>query len=172
MPNYRRDRTPGGTYLFTVCLKDRSSRLLTDYIGLLRRAVSGTLAAQPFVIDVWVVLPDQMYCIWTLPKNDSDYSNRWKSLKGRFSRSMPDLPGFAENARRPREKGIWQNRFWEHRIRDQRDYQAHLRYCYYNPVEHGLANELNDWPYSSYHRDVRLGRFPADWDALLSVDAA
>ncbi len=172
MPNYRRDRTPGGTYFFTVCLKDRTSRLLTDNIGLLRRSVAGTMAAEPFCIDAWVVLPDHMHCIWTLPPGDSDYSNRWKSLKGRFSRAMPDLPRFRKAAVRPREKGIWQNRFWEHRIRDQRDLQTHIRYCYFNPVKHGLVNRITDWQFSSFHRDVRLGRLPRDWDAMLSLNAA
>ena len=172
MPSYRRDRTPGGTFFFTVCLKDRSSRLLTDNIGLLRRVVSGTMAARPFAIEAWVVLPDHMHCIWTLPPGDSDYSNRWKSLKGRFSRSMPDLPCFRRAAVRPREKGIWQNRFWEHRIRNRRDLNAHVRYCYFNAVKHGLVDHVESWPFSSYHRDVKLGRLPADWDGLLSTYAA
>jgi REP element-mobilizing transposase RayT len=37
-------------------------------------------------------------------------------------------------------------------IRDEADYQAHVRYCWINPVKHGLVERPEDWPYSSYHR--------------------
>ncbi len=51
------------------------------------------------------------------------------------------------------EAPVWQRRFWEHHIRDERDYRAHIRYCWMNPVKHGLVEDPEDWPYSSYHRD-------------------
>jgi len=57
-----------------------------------------------------------------------------------------------------REVGIWQRRFWEHHIRDQADYAAHVRYCWINPVKHGFVERPEDWPYSSVHRDIREGR--------------
>jgi putative transposase len=162
MPSYRRDRTFGGTWFFTVRLKNRKSSLLVDQIELLRTSVKQTMQVMPFAIEFWVVLPDHMHCIWTLPKNDNDYPNRWKSLKGRFSRALPDRLSWQQDARRPREKGIWQNRYWEHRIRDNEDLINHSRYCYLNPVKHGLAAHPAEWPYSSYHRDAAHGLISAD----------
>lgn len=57
------------------------------------------------------------------------------------------------------ERGIWQRRFWERHIRHEADFAAHLRYCWGNPVKHGLAEKPEDWDYSSVHRDIGSGRY-------------
>jgi len=44
-----------------------------------------------------------------------------------------------------RERGVWQRRFWEHAIRDQSDFDAHLDYIHYNPVKHGWVQRAADW---------------------------
>ena len=59
--------------------------------------------------------------------------------------------------RRKGEVGLWQPRFWEHHIRDEQDYANHVRYCWINPVKHGLVERAVDWPYSSIHRDIGRG---------------
>lgn len=64
---------------------------------------------------------------------------------------------------RRREKGVWQRRFWEHRIRDEEDLARHVDYIHFNPVKHGLVSQVGDWPYSSFHRYVGRGLLPADW---------
>lgn len=68
MPAYRRNRVPGGTYFFTINLRDRRSDLLVVEIAALRDAVRTELARRAFHIDAWVVLPDHMHCQWTLPE--------------------------------------------------------------------------------------------------------
>jgi putative transposase len=78
MPDYRRFRVPGGTYFFTVNLLERRLDLLVRHIDVLREAVRMTRQQRPFHIDAWVVLPDHLHCIWTLPPGDDDFSNRWK----------------------------------------------------------------------------------------------
>jgi hypothetical protein len=60
MPDYRRNRVPGGTYFFTVNLLDRRSDLLVKRIDILRDAVRRTRTRAPFHIDAWAVLPDHM----------------------------------------------------------------------------------------------------------------
>ena len=80
MPDYRRYRVPGGTYFFTVNLLERRLDTLVQYVDALREAVRMTRRERPFRIDAWVVLPDHMHCVWTLPPGDDDYSNRWKPL--------------------------------------------------------------------------------------------
>lgn len=89
MPDHRRNRVLGGTYFFTVNLLDRRDGLLVTHIDALRNAVRGVQARAPFHIDAWVVLPDHMHCIWTLPAGDSDYSGRWRALKKAFTKSIP-----------------------------------------------------------------------------------
>ncbi len=169
MPNYRRPKVTGATVFFTVTLADRQSDLLIREIGLLRAAVRATKVERPFEIECWVVLPDHLHCIWTLPAGDRDFSTRWGAIKSRFTRAIKGRVGLNPTLRRSPSKvrqgdaGIWQRRFWEHHIRNEEDFAAHRQYCWFNPVKHGLVGHPSDWPFSSYHRDVRLGLVPQDW---------
>ena len=70
-----------------------------------------------------------------------------------------------DSKRTHRESTLWQRRFWEHQIRDDRDYQAHVDYVHFNPVKHGYVGRAVDWPYSSFHRYVREGVYAPDWGA-------
>lgn len=163
MSSYRRNRVAGGTYFFTVNLLDRNSNLLVEEIEVLRQAVRIVRARAPFHIDAWVVLPEHLHCIWTLPPDDADYSGRWRAMKTLFSTAMPATERCSATRIRRGERGIWQRRFWEHTVRDDRDYAAHMDYVHFNPVKHGLVARAADWPYSSFHRCVAHGLYPADW---------
>jgi putative transposase len=59
--------------------------------------------------------------------------------------------------------GFVQRRYWEHTLRNQDDFSRHLDYIHFNPVKHGYAPRVQDWPYSSFHRWVRLSAYPEDW---------
>jgi putative transposase len=163
MPNYRRLWRPGGTYFFTVNLLDRNQDLLILHIDSLRQAVRATKLERPFHIEAWVVLPDHMHCVWTLPAGDNDFSNRWKAIKIRFVQKLPSIEHRSNVRIANGERGIWQRRFWEHAIRDENDYLRHVDYVHWNPMKHGLVEKISDWPYSSFHRYVRKGLYPANW---------
>lgn len=152
MSNYLRPRIGGASVFFTVAAQARGRDTLVRHIGTLRSAVAVTRAERPFRIDAWVVLPDHLHCVWTLPEGDSDYSVRWSVIKARFALAVPEGNRRTSHIVR-RERGVWQRRFWEHHIRDEDDFAAHVRYCWINPVKHGLVETPADWPYSSYHRD-------------------
>jgi len=81
MVMYRRNRVEGGTYFFTVTLRDRKRAYLVDHIDDLRESVRYALRKQPLHIEAWVVLPEHMHALWTLPPGDDDYSGRWKNIK-------------------------------------------------------------------------------------------
>ena len=161
MPNYRRPRATGATIFFTVRAARPGGDLLVRHINLLRWAVRTTRAERPFGIDAWVVLPDHLHCIWQLPAGDCDFATRWRLIKSRFSRVLPPGPRRPSHLRRS-ERGIWQRRYWEHHIRDAEDHVAHMRYCWLNPVKHGLVARPEDWPYSSFHRDRETGLVAPD----------
>ena len=105
-----------------VNLLERNNTLLIDQIDLLREAVRLCKQKRPFLIDAWVVLPDHMHCIWTLPTGDDDFSNRWKIIKTHFSKGLPKMERRTKVRIKRGERGIWQRRFWEHAIRNERDY--------------------------------------------------
>ena len=170
MPDYVRIKSKGAAVFFTVALADRGSDLLLREVNRLRDAVRHTMAKRPFGVEAWVVLPDHMHAVWQMPAGDGDYSGRWAAIKARFSAGLPEGRVRYSHITR-REKGIWQRRFWEHHIRDEADFAAHLRYCWGNPVKHGLVERAVDWPYSSIHRDIRLGRVEAEWADAGAVGA-
>ncbi len=164
MTEYRRAKVPGATYFFTVsCTKRKGNSILTDNIDKLRYAFNKVKNDHPFSIDAIVILPDHLHCIWTLPKNDSDFGVRWGLIKSIFSRSVPKVESCSNSRLKRGERGIWQRRFWEHLIRDEEDYSQHVDYIHWNPVKHGWAKQVKDWPYSSFHRHVDQGVYPRDW---------
>jgi putative transposase len=162
MVRYRRNRLAGGTYFFTLTLADRRSRQLTEHIDLLRSAVRTVRKTRPFVIDAIVVLPDHLHIMMTLPDGDLDFSTRLSLIKRRFTdglaRSNIPITRLANG-----ERSLWQRRFWEHTTRDEGDFARHVDYIHFNPVKHGLVTRVRDWPYSSFHRYVRVGLLPDHW---------
>ncbi|WP_200853418.1 REP-associated tyrosine transposase, partial [Klebsiella pneumoniae] len=88
MSDYRRSYIPGGCWFFTVNLQNRRSDLLTRHIVHLRAATASVKSKKPFLINAWVVLPEHMHCIWTLPEGDTDYSGRSRDIKKMFTRAL------------------------------------------------------------------------------------
>jgi putative transposase len=164
MPDYRRNRITGGCYFFTVNLLERHhNKLLVQQIDLLRDVVRRVRDRHPFYISGWVVLPDHMHCIWTLPQGDDDYPRRIRLVKSLFSKKLPKTEKRSSVRQRKGERGIWQRRYWEHTIRDERDYAAHMDYLHYNPVKHGYVENVMDWPYSTFRHHVQSGIYLLNW---------
>lgn len=155
MVDYRRNRVPGGTFFFTVNLHNRQSTLLVDHVVELRDSFTGVRERHPFHIDAIVVLPEHLHAVWTLPDGDADYALRWRLIKTRFTQSLI----------RSADTKVWQDRYWEHTIRDEPDFEAHVNYVHINPVKHGYVERAIDWPHSSIHRYVREGVIAEDWAA-------
>lgn len=168
MANYRRSRTAGGCFFFTLVTHQRQPILThPDARRFLRTSILETQNRYPFTIDAWVLLPDHLHAVWTLPEKESDFSKRWGLIKANFSKKAKSLfekeELLSHSRVRQRESSIWQRRFWEHEIRDDDDYQRHLDYIHYNPVKHGLVKCVADWPHSTFHRYVTQGTYPDDW---------
>src|SRR5210317_1731534 len=104
-----------------------------------------------------------MHCIIELPENDTDFPLRWRLIKIGFSKSLPVQERISPVRKRRGERGIWQRRYWEHLIRDEADYRAHMDYVHINPVKHGHCEKVIDWPHSTFHRLVKAGIYPLDW---------
>lgn len=171
MPDYRRYRVPGGTYFFTVNLLERHTNdLLIRHIDIFRSVVQETPKRWPFYIDAWVVLPEHLHCMWTLPVGDDDNANRWRVIEQRFSKDLPITERRSAACVARGERGIWQRRFWEHVIWDDADYAAHIDYCHTNPVKHGLVKQVSDWPYSTFHRHVEQGLYPLNWATFPNIN--
>ncbi|WP_407165471.1 REP-associated tyrosine transposase [Bradyrhizobium sp. ORS 111] len=163
MITYRRNFLAGGSFFFTVNLEDRRLRLLTEHVDQLRAAFRETRGRHPFTVEAIVILPDHLHTVWSLPERDADYATRWRQIKSRFSRGIPRDEVISDSRAAKGERGIWQRRYWEHTIRDENDFSRHVDYVHINPLKHGLVKRVKDWPYSSFHRMVKLGIYPDDW---------
>lgn len=159
---YRRNRLAGGSFFFTATLRDRSSRVLAEHIAPLREAFRTVRRQHPFRIDAIVILPDHLHTIWTLPPGDDDFPGRWRAIKSAFTRSVIKS-GLSIPCNKKGEYALWQRRYWEHTISDETDFQRHVDYIHFNPVKHGWAKSVADWPYSSFHHYVRRGVLGHDW---------
>ena len=168
MADYRRWYIPGGTYFFTLVTYRRrplfQHAAARDLLGdLMRQQAERT----PFETMAIVLLWDHLHCLWTLPPGDDDYSGRWKKIKATFTRDWlrnggEDQPVSRAKAARGR-RGVWQARFHEHTIRDEKDLENHADYLHYNPVKHGYVNRPWDWQWLSFRRFVELGQYDRDW---------
>lgn len=170
MPEYRRYFVPGGTYFFTVVTERRAAFFSNAAARrLLGSAMRRCQLRYPVDVIALVLLPDRLHALWALPPGDDAYALRWRWIKREFTRAWLAGGGQeqprGESRRRQRRRGLWQRRYWEHTIRDEHDLESHFDYIHYNPVKHGLTSCPRDWPWSSFHRWVARGHYPADWGA-------
>ena len=167
MSEYRRAYVPGGTFFFTVTTFERRPILTEEpYRAALRSALNDVRKRLPLESIAWVLLPDHLHTIWSLPENDGNFSLRWSLIKQQVTRQCADdsRTGPASESRRRRHEGaIWQRRFWEHAIRDETDLRHHIDYIHFNPVKHSYVKRVIEWPYSTFRKYVRTGIYPTDW---------
>jgi len=171
MPDYRRIIIKGGTYFFTVVTFGRQPILTHDHVrAALREAIQEVRQSLPFSIEAWVLLPDHLHTIWTLPEDDDNFGSRWAVIKRIVSKRcgfLEEISGSISNSRSKRGEGqIWQRRFWEHYIRDESDFERCFDYIHWNPMKHGYVQRIIDWPYSTFHRFVNDGIYPPDWGGI------
>jgi len=171
MSHYRRYFIPGGTYFFTLVVHERRPILTTSMARpSLRQAFRTVRKNRPFALVALALMPDHLHTVWTLPRGDSDYPTRWAQIKESFTRSFL-ASGGAEGSKsvsrmKRRERAVWQRRFWEHTVRDEDDLQRCIDYVHWNPVKHGLVKRVQDYPWSSFHRFVKLGDYDLAWGGV------
>lgn len=99
-----------------------------------------------------MILPDHIHLI--INSGTNNISDIVYNFKIRYSRLYRDRYGAGR---------VWQNRFWDHTIRDQGDFNRHLDYIHYNPVKHGLINDPHLYRYSSLKEWYNRGYYQRDW---------
>ena len=167
--HYRRYFEPNKWYFFTLTLQNRKRALLTEHIELLRTSFKKACALKNAEIKAIVILPEHLHTVISLKDNKAGYPGFWRYLKSGFSSKLPVGLVRSKAMKGRGERGIWQRRYWEHMIRDQQDLENHINYIHYNPVKHGLVDSVIDWPYSSFHKYLRLGLLEPEWGKAASL---
>ena len=161
MSRYRRVYVQGGKYFFTLVTRERK-KILTkpESVKRLRTAFTVVKKTHPFQLEDIVILPDHLHFIMQLPQGDNDFSTRIRLIKSYFSRGI----------KKHNADVIWQNRFWEHMVRHDRDHRNCKNYLYYNPVKHGYVQRVRDWRYSSFIKAVSKKQYPINWASVHGDD--
>lgn len=159
-------------YFFTVVSYARRPILCDEIIRVaLRQAIQEVKQQYDFTINAWVLLPDHMHTIWTLPEYDTNYSRRWALIKRKVSQQCGKYYALNHQGYAKRHEAlIWQRRFWEHAIRNEIDFIQHMNYVHFNPVKHGLVQQVIDWQYSTFHRYVKQEIYPQNWGGLNNIE--
>jgi putative transposase len=156
MSNLRRYHQDGNIY-FITCVTFRRKPLLIENSDLLLRTIRTIRERTPFDLTAWVVMPDHFHSI--IYPTDTDISAVLQRIKMSFGVLYRRRHGLYSGR-------VWQNRFWDHIIRDQEDMNRHIDYIHYNPVKHSVAADPYDWADSSIHEFAREGTYQPDWGEI------
>ena len=160
-PNTLAASGQGSYFAFTVTT-NRGRRILCndDVRSALREAVTQVRRRMPFAVHAWVLLPDHLHCIWRLPPGDLAHQRRWTAIKSRVTREVGRryfLRTWLASGRHETESGrIWARNHWWQAIEGAGELARFTAYLHWNPVAHGHVKELNEWPYSTIHRQAHL----------------
>jgi putative transposase len=111
-----------------------------------------------YLIHRYVVMPDHLHLILT-PGNSTTLEKSVQFIKGGSSREIGKRPGM--------RFAVWHPGFAEHQIRDQRDFDSHVRYSDENPLKRGASTTPEEYPHCSAG-----GRFALDpWPVASGAEA-
>ena len=154
--NFRRYYVPGRAVFITQVVQNRIQLFIDpDVISLLRKIIMNVKKIHPFELLGYVYLPDHFHII-VQPTGESNFSDIMHSLKPVFTKEYKHMIGLAES----QTLKLWQKRFWDHVIRNDRDLENHLHYMHFNPVKHGYVKKPGDWENSSYFEWEERGLYP------------
>ena len=122
-------------YFITVVTHQRQKLLLRNSL-LFLRVFEKIKEKYNSNCIAWVVLPDHFHMIIE-PGNYTpvEFIHDFKLSYGSFFRKENNI-----------SKGkLWQDRYWDHVIRNQEDKNRHIDYIHYNPVKHGYTFSPFNW---------------------------
>ena len=170
--NYRRLFVPNGFVHIIITSYERKP-VFIDNIEILRTAFRNVQKLYKFEIVAICILPEHIHLILH-PENINNYPKIISSIKHYFSRNVGQVcptDDLKIGYKNKREKGIFQRRYWEHTIKDEEELNNQINYIHYNPVKHGLVNNVKDWLYSSFHKFVKLGLYENNWGAEKDIES-
>jgi putative transposase len=157
MANYKRIFLDGHSYYITVVTHQRNP-ILIENIALLRESFQTSKNLYKYTIEAITILPDHFHMIIT-PENAEEYPHIVRTIKQHFSKNCPEkyyrhlYQSWSRN-----KKGylpVWQKRYYEHTIRNEKDMLEKMQYLYHNPVKHAYVGDPNGWEYSSFKYGVK-----------------
>ncbi len=150
MADYRRLFLDGYSYFITVVTHQRTP-ILIEHIELLRESFRECKKHYRFRLEAIVILPDHFHMIIT-PDDTRQYPEIVKAIKYNLTKRYQGKNGLSQSYSRYKNnmRSVWQKRYYEHTIRDEKDRVEKIEYMRSNPVKHGLVDRWDEWEYSSF----------------------
>ena len=173
MPTYHQFYVPNVTVAFTLVTYNRSPIFSNTQVAELFLNLLNKITNQfHYECIAYSLLPDHIHLLIQLSQENPNFSLPIRELKRLFSvsykRLNPLLPLPNSSRQKHHETTIWQRRFWDHVIEDERDLERHLNYIHFTPVKHGFADNPTQWPWSSYSNYLEKGYYPKEWSPELN----
>jgi putative transposase len=157
MPNYRRYYLENSPVFITCVTKNRYPFLEGEKnLSVFWDTVAVVKIIYPFDLLAYVLLPDHFHLILQCDNQGVNFSQIMHSLKRNFTNNFKKASGINHSII------IWQDRFWDHVIRNEQDLKIHLDYIHWNPVKHGLVSEPEMWKQTSFHDWIKKGLYEQD----------
>jgi len=153
----RRVYVPEAIYFITTNVQNRKPIFeRDDNVTLLRQTMREVKKYYPFQMRAYAFMPDHLHLLLYILAI-TNISKLIQSIKRNFTRNYKDAKGINGRLR------LWQRSFYDHVIRDERDYLNHLHYIHYNPVKHGYVSRPEEYPHTSYSEYLRRGWYEIGW---------
>jgi len=139
-------------FLTIVCAGHRP--LLLGHQSVVVRALAQTRDELGARVYAHVVMPDHLHLLLGEVESCGNFVLRLK-LKVQ---------------RRLQLGKLWQDRYFDHIIRDEGDLHRHLDYVHYNPVKHAVVHQPEAYAFSSYAKYLRRGWYRLGWGHVAPTD--
>jgi len=135
----KRYQTQGHEHFITFSCHHRAPYLNNDRARIVFEETLEKLRQRhQFFLYGYVLMPEHVHLLLSEPKLQS-LATTISVLKGETSKRLK-----GERAQ------FWQTRYYDFNVLTQAKYVEKLRYIHRNPVERGLADKPEDWPWSSF----------------------
>ena len=153
----RRWYVPDAIYFIAAVTQGRHPLFTDDAnIDLLRATLRRAKKYHPFTMRAYAFMPDHLHLLIFVPET-TNISRLLQSVQRNFTRS------YKESHHIQRSTHLWQRGFWDHVIRDERDFANHFDYIHYNPVKHGYVIKPEAYEHTSFCEYVRRGWYEIGW---------
>lgn len=158
MPNFRRYYIPNAIVFITGVTRDRIPYFEpVDNVEMLFDTMRCVQDLHPFRLLAYVVLPDHFHWLMRVDEGSGNFSIALHSIKRNYTLNFKKTHGIITPLT------LWQDRFWDHVIRDDHDLNKHFNYIHWNPIKHGYVQEPGNWPHSTYQHWLERGYYEPMW---------
>ena len=110
-------------------------------LAIILESLAETRVRRKFLLLAYCLMPTHLHLLLA-PSDDDPLSAVMREIKIRSAKRM--------QAARPKQKPLWQARYFDRIMRHRQELSETLDYIHLNPVKDGLVENADRWPWSSW----------------------